>query len=82
MTTARRGVQLVDHKTTAGKIRDELNEHLKRLVSTKNINPDFTEQFLYKKPLHTQTNASKSKAWSGAKYLKIVPLRRKNSRKM
>ena len=25
----------IDHKTTAGKIRAELNEHLKRLVSTK-----------------------------------------------
>ena len=58
----------IDHKTTASKIRAELNEHLERSISTKSIRWELYKFGFYgraaiKKPLFTQTNVAKHLKW-------------------
>ena len=58
----------IDHKTTSGKIKTELNEHLDRSVLTKKIRWEWHKSGFYgrtaiKKPLLTQTKVAEHLKW-------------------
>ena len=64
-----------DHKTTASRIMEELNEHLERPVSTKTVRRELHKSRFYRRAAIKKNLCSHRltllNAWSGAKDLKI-----------